>query len=607
MEALSEGLAELPAMLYFFFIIKKFNMKTKCYLYIACHFLAGLFMQRANAQANTELSNLISLTKVNQSLLPITTNSKDLGSISASWGSIHLGGGLYLDGKRFLSNGNDPTNLFVGADAGNKRVTGKTGKYNTASGQYALYSYTTGISNTATGYTALYSNTTGTANTANGAAALYSNTTGKHNSATGFTALRNNKGSFNTADGSGALYSNTTGNYNTATGNLALYANTTGNNNTATGREALRYNTSGKLNTANGYRALYSNTTGNYNTATGHQALYNNSLGTYNTAIGYTAGSANGIILFCTFIGYDADQIPFTDCINSTALGSSSRITAGNQVRIGNSSVTSIGGYEPWTNLSDGRFKKNVKENVPGLAFINQLHPITYTMDVTSLRNFLGEDRKNEITTAEVEMVREKNPEAEALIQKGIQEKEKIIRTGFTAQQVEEAAKKIGYDFSGVDKPTNEHTPYGLRYSEFVVPLVKAVQELSKMSEGLRADNDELKSEVRNLKSEIDKLKSAVLSGNSFGTSLSDASLAQNVPNPFVNTTTITYSLPSKLISAQIIITDGNGKQLKQLNISGGGNGTLHLDASTLSSGTYTYSLIIDGKIITTKQMVIAK
>ena len=37
----------------------------------------------------------------------------------------------------------------------------------------------------------------------------------------------------------------------------------------------------------------------------------------------------------------------------------------------------------------------------------------------------------------------------------------------------------MGYDFSGVDAPKNDKDIYGLRYSEFVVPLVKAVQELN--------------------------------------------------------------------------------------------------------------------------------
>jgi hypothetical protein len=88
---------------------------------------------------------------------------------------------------------------------------------------------------------------------------------------------------------------------------------------------------------------------------------------------------------------------------------------------------------------------------------------------------------------------------------------------------------------------------------------------------------------------------------------LSDASLAQNTPNPFINTTTINYVLPQKFTTAQIVITDKNGKQLKRLNIPSAGKGSLNIDASTLSSGTYSYSLIVDGKIIITKQMVLVR
>src|SRR6266536_4958538 len=617
-------------------------MKTKYYLRIAFSLFTGLCLQRANAQANTELSNLISPTRVNQSLLPMTTDSKDLGTTSASWRTIYLAGSLYLDGKRFLSNGNDSTNVFIGTNAGNKRALAadpKTGKSNTATGQYALYSYTWGGYNTANGAEALYSNTSEVGNTATGTVALRWNTTGEFNTATGIGALYSNRGSYNTANGSYALYYNTSGNWNTANGYYALGYNTTGIDNTANGNYALGYNTTGfdntangsyalsgnttgsyntangsdalfsqntgYYNTANGYQALYRNTTGYKNTANGSNALYENTTGNYNTAIGDGAGSLNDNNARCTFIGVDADQDVITDFFNSTALGNTSRITASNQVRIGNILVTSIGGYEPWTNLSDGRFKKNVKENVPGLAFINQLHAITYTIDVTNLRNFLGEDRKNE-TMAEGRRVSEKNPEAEALIQKGIQEKEKIIRTGFVAQEVDEAAKRIGYDFSGVDKPANEHTPYGLRYSEFVVPLVKAVQELSKI-------NDEKDARINNLQKQIDELKAIVFNQNNISPlaktnpELNNASLIQNVPNPFANATTIKYTLPIKFTSAQIIITDKDGKQLKQLNISGSSKGALCVEASTLSSGTYHYSLVIDGKIISTKQMVVVK
>jgi hypothetical protein len=34
---------------------------------------------------------------------------------------------------------------------------------------------------------------------------------------------------------------------------------------------------------------------------------------------------------------------------------------------------------------SDKRVKKNIKENVPGLAFINKLKPVTYNLDLNAI------------------------------------------------------------------------------------------------------------------------------------------------------------------------------------------------------------------------------
>ena len=47
----------------------------------------------------------------------------------------------------------------------------------------------------------------------------------------------------------------------------------------------------------------------------------------------------------------------------------------------------------------------------------------------------------------------------------------------FLAQEVEKAANESVYDFDGVHKPKNDHDLYSLSYAQFVVPLVKAVQE----------------------------------------------------------------------------------------------------------------------------------
>ena len=111
-----------------------------------------------------------------------------------------------------------------------------------------------------------------------------------------------------------------------------------------------------------------------------------------------------------------------------------------------------------------------------------KLRPVTYHLDVTKLSAALGEDHGGNI-----------NDDMKA----SMAFKESMVCSGFIAQEVEQAAEDSGYDFSGVDKPKNENDFYGLRYAEFVVPLVKAVQELE-------IQNEELKKEIENLKQEKD-------------------------------------------------------------------------------------------------------
>jgi len=292
-------------------------------------------------------------------------------------------------------------------------------------------------------------------NTATGSYALDSNTTGNGNTATGFEALRANTiGSFNSAHGNRALSQNVSGEYNTATGSWALVRNTSGSENTATG-----------------VNALGNNTTGSYNTAVGLEALVNNTTGNYNTAIGYGAGPTTN------------------NLFNSTAIGNGALTTTSGQIRIGNTSVNSIGGSVSWSNLSDGRTKKNISKDVPGIAFINKLQPVTYNFDLDAVDYLQRGDKAKEWLTA---LSQEERASREA--------KEKRLYTGFIAQDVEKAAQIVGYDFSGVD--VDEIGVYALRYSEFVVPLVKAVQELSEQQ-------DEMQNKVNKLTESVSQLQVA--------------------------------------------------------------------------------------------------
>jgi hypothetical protein len=359
-----------------------------------------------------------------------------------------------------------------------------TGIHNTANGYGALRSNTLGMYNTANGFYALRSNTTGMYNTASGDQALDSNTTGIYNTGTGFEALRfNTTGSYNTAIGSAALLSNTIGENNTATGVGALADNTTGDVNTANGYYALLSNTTGYANTANGADALYSNSTGYYNTANGADALYSNTTGKYNTANGFMALFFNTTGNYNTALGNDADVL-YDTLTNATAIGYGATVDASNKVRIGNASVTSIGGQVGWTTFSDRRYKKIISENVPGLDFISKLKPVTYTMDVDAIDAALKPARKPR--EGETEDAFKLSTE-EIASRQGQSQK---AYTGFIAQEVEKAARETGYDFSGVDAPKNAEGMYGLRYAEFVVPLVKAVQE---QQESIKEQQEQIK------------------------------------------------------------------------------------------------------------------
>ena len=86
-------------------------------------------------------------------------------------------------------------------------------------------------------------------------------------------------------------------------------------------------------------------------------ALYNTNNSWGNTAVGYRAGDAYNNGYYNTFVGSETDALS-EGIYNRLAIGNSAAVTAPNQVRLGNSYTTSIGGYTNWSNISAGRVKK---------------------------------------------------------------------------------------------------------------------------------------------------------------------------------------------------------------------------------------------------------
>ncbi|WP_461115400.1 tail fiber domain-containing protein [Spirosoma jeollabukense] len=426
-------------------------------------------------------------------------------------------------------------NTAVGFQALNSNATGS---FNTAMGTVALLANTTGQFNVASGYKALFKNIDGSGNTAIGSVALQENTSGHDNTALGTNTLNaNTTGNFNTAAGAGALQKNTLGFGNTAVGHNAVAANTTGYSNVGLGEDALIVNVDGHDNTALGANSLSANTTGYYNTAAGAGALQKNVSGYSNIAIGHnstlvnttgysnvgvgenalganidghdntalgnasllnnTSGSnntASGLVALRynttgsrnTALGFDAGPSAASpNLTNSTAIGANAVVSTSNTIVLGDNTITSLRcNVQSISALSDKRIKEDIKADVPGLGFITRLTPVTYHVNKTKEAQLVGYPLIN------------------------ISE-DKVLHSGFLAQDVEAAAQAVGYDFEGVRREEGGKY-YTVGYTLFVIPLVQAVKDLNAEVNQLKAELAAVKEKEQANQARLDKLEALI-------------------------------------------------------------------------------------------------
>nr|HPI86211.1 tail fiber domain-containing protein [Bacteroidales bacterium] len=133
------------------------------------------------------------------------------------------------------------------------------------------------------------------------------------------------------------------------------------------------------------------------------------------------------------------------------------------------------------TTYSDARIKSNVEENVPGLDFVCKLRPVTYNKDPEKLHQIWGTP-------------------AEQVAKIDFTDTRQQRYIGFLAQEVEQAALDCGFEFPGIDVPANDHEAYSLRYGDFIMPLVKAVQEQQAQIEALTNALKKQQEEIERLK-----------------------------------------------------------------------------------------------------------
>ena len=136
----------------------------------------------------------------------------------------------------------------------------------------------------------------------------------------------------------------------------------------------------------------------------------------------------------------------------------------------------------------------------------------------------------------------------------------------------------------------------GINYIELIPLLVQAIGELTAKIEALE---DACGRQTRAM------ADGGAGTGRSEG--LRGPSLGQNAPNPFAGTTHIELAIPSEAREAALCIYDMAGKPMRQLPLADRGRVSLTFTGEGLASGMYFYSLVVDGKLVDTNRMVLAR
>lgn len=179
-------------------------------------------------------------------------------------------------------------------------------------------------------------------------------------------------------------------------------------------------------------------------------------------------------------------------------------------------------------------------------------------------------------------------------------------RLGLIAQEVGKAFPEL--------VETDEDGILYVDYIGHIPALIEGLKEMQTKVDNMQAQEDRivgLEKTIEDLIENCCNLKvgkySAIISDKTGNKEIAPAVLYQNIPNPFTSQTVIRYEIPEKSGTSQLHIFNMSGNLLKTVPINTTGNGSTVFQGSEFSPGMYLYSLVINGQIIDTKQMLLTR
>ncbi len=225
---------------------------------------------------------------------------------------------------------------------------------------------------------------------------------------------------------------------------------------------------------------------------------------------------------------------------------------------------------------SDIRYKQNVEEfSTAGkskvLNSVLKLNPVSYNYKQQYIEDVHNSDSLTSLSkTGQKALYDEKSP----MFRKK--------HFGLIAQDLQQIYPDLVYE--------NDNGYLSINYIELIPLLIQSIKEL---------------------KAEVDLLSAASVktlssTSNDILEDTPRAVLYQNAPNPFTHSTIIKFALPEHTTNATIMIFNLQGALVKQIPVTYR-QSDITINGSELNAGMYVYSLIVDGKEIDTKRMILTK
>ncbi|HTB05769.1 MAG TPA: tail fiber domain-containing protein [Bacteroidia bacterium] len=227
-----------------------------------------------------------------------------------------------------------------------------------------------------------------------------------------------------------------------------------------------------------------------------------------------------------------------------------------------------------WYSLSDARLKENVNTIPDPLNKVLKLRGVNFT--------YIDHKAKDSSST---------NPPSSSESAK--------MQMGLIAQEVEQVVPEV--------VNTGKDGFKAVAYQSLVGLLIEALKQEDKKV-------NDLQNMVNNCCNMGQTPASATgtnlgtTTGTNSGTSATgQATLNQNIPNPFNTTTNITCFIPGQSGSASLLIMDMTGAIKTTIPITGRNSQTITINAGQLTAGMYYYTLLVDGKEVDTKKMILTQ